>query len=283
LSPTATIDNGQAGYAETGTWTTATGGFNGSNRYAATAKTQTATASWSFTSLASGSYDVYITYFGQSSYSTAAPFSVYDGSTKLGTTNIDESILVTQAHGTLSQGIYSGVGWLYLGSFSISSGTLKVQLSNQAGGTSVDADGALIIAPGGAGHSVGGGQGVVSTGGNTGAVIGTVDTSTTGVPNGSKTAAIGGPLSLAAGASTAPAAGTAPAAASISLAATSQPEPLRVVYNQGSQPAGNPAAMPLVDVALGLVGSRVRARQSVVTDRAVSSLVGALFGDGEGD
>jgi hypothetical protein len=43
LSPTATIDNGQAGYAETGTWTTAGSGFNGNNRYTATGSTDIAT------------------------------------------------------------------------------------------------------------------------------------------------------------------------------------------------------------------------------------------------
>jgi protocatechuate 3,4-dioxygenase beta subunit len=284
LSPTATIDNGQAGYAETGTWTTAAGGFNGTNRYARTTggKTATATATWTFSTLSSGSYDVYITYFGQGNYSKAAPFSVYDGSTNLGTTSVDESILVTQAHGSLSQGSYGGVGWLYLGTFSISSGTLKVQLSNLAGGTYVDADAALIIGHGGAGHSMVGGQGVVSTGGNTGAVIGTVDTSTTGAPNGSQTAAIGGPLSLAAGGSTAPATGTAPAAATISLAATSQSEPLRVVYNQGSAQAPSQPANSLIDVVLPTVGNRVKVRQQVVTD-AAAALAKALFGGDMGD
>ena len=73
LTPTAVIDNGQPGYAETGSWSTAVGGFNGTNRVAATAdgKTPTATASWTFSGLASGSYEVYVTYAGKSSYSNA--------------------------------------------------------------------------------------------------------------------------------------------------------------------------------------------------------------------
>ena len=56
LSPIEVIDNGQPGYAETGTWNTATGGFNGTNRVARTerASRQTATATWTFTGLVSG-------------------------------------------------------------------------------------------------------------------------------------------------------------------------------------------------------------------------------------
>jgi hypothetical protein len=42
-SQPVTIDNGQSGYAETGTSTTAGGGFNGSNRYTATGSTDIAT------------------------------------------------------------------------------------------------------------------------------------------------------------------------------------------------------------------------------------------------
>ena len=36
LSPIAVIDNGQPGYSETGSWSTAVGGFNGTNRVAKT-------------------------------------------------------------------------------------------------------------------------------------------------------------------------------------------------------------------------------------------------------
>ena len=51
LSPVQVIDNGQPGYAETGTWSTVTGGFNGTNRVAQTSHGSgaTATASWTFT------------------------------------------------------------------------------------------------------------------------------------------------------------------------------------------------------------------------------------------
>ncbi len=54
LSPVTVIDNGQPGYSETGSWSTAVGGFNGTNRVArtVTARSATATATWDFTGVA---------------------------------------------------------------------------------------------------------------------------------------------------------------------------------------------------------------------------------------
>src|SRR5262249_35147765 len=120
----------------------------GTNRHAATTtkKQPTATASWTFTGLGSGPWDVYVTYFGLSGYSTAAPVTIYDGVTKLSTTVVNESILGTQSHGGRAQGSYGGVGWLALGTFiPIQSGTLEVVLGNNASGSKVDADGVLIV------------------------------------------------------------------------------------------------------------------------------------------
>jgi protocatechuate 3,4-dioxygenase beta subunit/methionine-rich copper-binding protein CopC len=148
LHPLAAIDNGQAGYAETGSWSTVGGGFNGSNRVATTThgSGNTATATYDFTGLAAGQYDVYVTFFGKNTYTAAAPFSVYDGGTHLGNAFINESILVTQAQGVgRAQGSFGGVGWLGLGTFSISSGELVVVLGNNATGSKVDADGVLIV------------------------------------------------------------------------------------------------------------------------------------------
>ena len=150
LSPVAVIDNGQPGYAETGTWSTVVGGFNGTNRVAhTTTGSATATASWTFTGLPAGdTFDVYVTFAGKSQYSTAAPFTVYDGGTSLGTQKINESILVTQAQGGRAEGSYGGVGWVELGAgYAISSGTLEVLLANNATGSYVDADGVLAGRP----------------------------------------------------------------------------------------------------------------------------------------
>ena len=156
LNPVQVIDNGQPGYAETGPWSTANGGFNGSNRVAKTLRASggvSSTASWDFNGVAPTSYDVYVTFAGKTGYSnSAAPFTVFDGGTSLGTQSINESILVTQSQGGRAQGSYGGVGWLELGTFSISSGELKVVLTNSANGNFVDADGILIIAHGNAPH-----------------------------------------------------------------------------------------------------------------------------------
>jgi protocatechuate 3,4-dioxygenase beta subunit len=147
LRPNFVIDNGQAGYSETGKWNTNPGGFNGTNRYAqaVASGSATATATWDFTNVPNATYDVWITYFG--TFSSASPFTVYDGGTSLGTNLVDESILVTAANHGVGTGIYGSVGWLKLGSFAISSDELKVVLSNlTAGGVNVDADGVLLVA-----------------------------------------------------------------------------------------------------------------------------------------
>jgi hypothetical protein len=88
-------------------------------------------------------------------------------------------------------------------------------------------------------------------------------------------AAPDGPLSA-----TASTTGASPAPATVSITATAPASTLRVVYNEGLQPVGNPTA-PLVDVALGVVSSRLRARQATLTERAVSSLMGTLLDDGD--
>ncbi len=87
LNPVAVISNGQPGYAETGSWSTVLGGYNGTNRVASTTtgSVPTATATWTFSGLPVGSYLVYVTYAGKGNYSTAAPFTAYDGGTSLGT------------------------------------------------------------------------------------------------------------------------------------------------------------------------------------------------------
>src|SRR5205807_4385097 len=108
------------GYSETGSWSTATGGFNGTNRVARTTQgSATATTTWVFTGVAPGRFDVYVTFATKGIYSKAAPFTVFDGTTNLGTQAIDESILVTQAQGGRREGSYGGVGWVELGSFTI--------------------------------------------------------------------------------------------------------------------------------------------------------------------
>jgi protocatechuate 3,4-dioxygenase beta subunit len=69
---------------------------------------------------------------------------------------------------------------------------------------------------------------------------------------------------------------TSTAAPTVSLIGTNS-TPVRVLYNQGTQPAPNAPVAPLVDVALGVVSGRVQARQTVVTEQAIGALAGALL------
>jgi hypothetical protein len=242
LNPTQVIDNGQAGYAETGPWATALGGFNGTNRYAKSLRASggvKSTASWTFTGLPAQSYFVYITYAGKTGYSTKAPFAVSDGSTSRGTVYINESILVTAAQGGLTQGSYGGVGWLELGTFNISSGTLKVALNNNANGNFVDADGVLII-PDGA------------------------------IPQGARTTSATSLLSVASASiealppSTTPAKSvTSAAATTVSISGVSAPATVHVVYNQGAPNSDRTPSASLIDTALGDVGTTASNGQTV--------------------
>jgi hypothetical protein len=228
INPTLVIDNGQPGYAETGTWSTVVGGFNGTNRAASTThgKVPTATASWTFSTLAAGNYQVWITFAGKSSYSKAAPFTVYDGTTSRGTTAIDESLLVTQNQGGLAQGSYGGVGWLELGAYMINSGTLEVLLSNKAPGNHVDADGVLIV-------RIGGPATAPATTTAPAAAIGTTD------------------ASAAPTVTIAPTPAPAAAAPTVSLGVSTPPAAVHVVYNQGASSSSTPSNGALIDAALG--------------------------------
>jgi len=257
----AVIDNGQSGYSETGSWNTATGGFNGTNRVARTTQGSgaTATATWSFTGVPSGSYDVYVTFATKSIYSKSAPFSVADGGTGLGTQHINESILVTQAHGGRNEGSYGGVGWVELGTYTISSGTLNVVLGNNASGNSVDADGVLIVA-----HA----QVVtlhsdqVSTDRAAGAPIGTLDV----------TQPVSGP-STKKGSSN----GTA-TAPTVAISGVTQTSPVTVVYTQAPAQS-NPTTSPsMVDLALSQNGNGNGSTQNDNPDVITSLAVGLLSG-----
>ncbi|MGZ3469800.1 MAG: golvesin C-terminal-like domain-containing protein, partial [Isosphaeraceae bacterium] len=238
LTPAAVIDNGQPGYSETGSWSTVMGGFTGTNRVAKTVQAggPPSTATWNFSSISPATYDVYVTFAGKSGYSEAVPYTVYNGSTELGTVDVNQSILVTQSQG-LTQGSYGGVGWLELGAFTISSTDIQVVLSNLATGNFVDADGVLLVPQGG-----GQGRGVSGT-----ATVG--PNSAVGANSTNSSVSIG-TLNFN---STAPSTnGNGQQSQVISLSGVSQPAALSVSYNQGSQPVVNQSSLSLVDAVLGL-------------------------------
>lgn len=136
------IDNGAAGYSETGTWTGGSSGYGGTHRYAAVATPATATAAWQATGLPAGSYDVYATWVPFGNHSTQQSYSVYDGATLLG------AFAVNQVGGPGGP-VVGGVQFQKLGTFTASSGTLKVVTNNSASnGGYATADAALFTTAG---------------------------------------------------------------------------------------------------------------------------------------
>jgi IPT/TIG domain len=122
------IDNGQTGYSETGSWASYTGltHYGPEFRYTA-GGTGASTASWQLTGLSSGTYDVRVTWAAHTNRATNAPYQVYDGSTLLTTIRINQQLAPsgTSVSGSIFQS---------LGKFTITRGTLRVVLSNNANG-----------------------------------------------------------------------------------------------------------------------------------------------------
>lgn len=128
--PGQVIDNGDDGYSREGAnWFTSAAGFgfdgdidlqapgNGEQR-----------ARWTFTDLVPGRYRVSTTWLPVPGLATNAPFTIFDGSTPLSTTTVNQET----EPGTTREG---GVRWEQLGEeISLSGDTLVVELSNAADG-----------------------------------------------------------------------------------------------------------------------------------------------------
>jgi len=133
------VDNGSPGYAETGTgWTNYGLGYNGTSRYHAPG-TGADTASWQIANLSAGNYAVNVTWPPGANRATNATYQVYDGTKLLATVVVNQKLTPT---GT----IINGTVFQSLGSFAITSGTLRVVLSDNANGF-VFAD-AIAVVPG---------------------------------------------------------------------------------------------------------------------------------------
>ena len=119
------IDNGDSGFSAPG-YTTAVGeGFQNDIAYAA-AGGGSSVATWTFNGLATGTYRVSATWNIMSNRATNSPFTVYNGTTSLGTVLVNQEQLTT--HRT-----DAGANWQDLGSsFTITGSTLVVKLTNSA-------------------------------------------------------------------------------------------------------------------------------------------------------
>jgi len=122
------LDNGQAGYSEAGSgWTDWSAGYNGSLRYHA-AGTGADTASWQATGLPAGYYTIRATWNGSSNHASNAPYSIYDGTTLL------KTVIVNQQPAPSGSTTLGGVVFQDLGTVNMTSGTLRVVLSDNANG-----------------------------------------------------------------------------------------------------------------------------------------------------
>jgi hypothetical protein len=148
LTPLTTLDNGQAGYRETGAnWQTIQTGWNGTSRVHAADGTGLITAVWTLNvknGLPKGRYDVFVTFVTSPSRATKAEYDIYDGNLDpkhlLGKITVDQ----TQTPGA---GQYQHVLWSDLGIYTFTSGTALIVLDDNAAG-SVDADGVLLVPSG---------------------------------------------------------------------------------------------------------------------------------------
>jgi prepilin-type N-terminal cleavage/methylation domain-containing protein len=123
-------DNGDSLYAESGSnWTSQSDAtaYSGSYRLAA-AGTGSDTATWTFSGLAPGWYDVQATWVSRSDRGTNVPYTILDGANPVGNISADQTA-VSLAPGQVT--------WNDLGTFLITGNVLAVQVSDAANGAVV--------------------------------------------------------------------------------------------------------------------------------------------------
>ena len=141
--PTETIiDDGEEGFTESlAGWSAATNLAAYHSDYMVHAPGNgTGTATWTFNNVAPGSYQIFAHWVAFSTFASNAPYTVFDGSTSLGTVRVNQQLAPA---GDSSEGVV----WQSLGTFNSSNRTLKVQLSDNANGNLI-ADAVRIVAGG---------------------------------------------------------------------------------------------------------------------------------------
>jgi hypothetical protein len=126
------IDNGTAGFSSTAGWNNSNGGsgYLASDNAYASAGTGTKTANWTFSGL-TPNVAVYlgVSYSAFTNRATNSPFTVFDsnGTTLLGTVAVNQR----QDAGNFT---YSNINYYYLGRFTPTGTSIKVQLTDNANG-----------------------------------------------------------------------------------------------------------------------------------------------------
>ncbi len=127
------IDDGAAGYEETGSWRTSVlGGFAGDSRYA-WPTTPEATASWTYSVTPGSTYRVAVTWPAHENRATNALFTIHDG------TNSVVTRAVTQ-RANPDDFVVDGVAWEQLGFFTATSAAMTIRLTNVGSDGVVGAD-----------------------------------------------------------------------------------------------------------------------------------------------
>ncbi len=139
-APILLLDDGDSGYSETGSdWTSATDAqaYGGDSRWHSPGMGLN-TATWQFTGLQPGWYNVQATWHEGLLCSLDAPYTVYDGSTSKGTFQVNQSLAP-------SGSTFDGRPWQSLAVLSIHNSSVSVVLSDNTLTGRVYADGVRLV------------------------------------------------------------------------------------------------------------------------------------------
>jgi PKD repeat protein len=126
-SYSAILDDGQTGFTETGSgWVAWSAGYNGEQQYNSSAP-GVASASWQLTGLPAGVYTVQATWTDSANHTSAAAYSIYDGSTLLKTVVANQAAMPNGPS-------FGGAPFQALANVQINSGTITVVVVSQAPG-----------------------------------------------------------------------------------------------------------------------------------------------------
>ena len=128
-APAVIIDNSDDGFADVGRWTTVNrNGHEGGFQFAHSG-TGDNTATWTF-DVERGEYDVSASYREWTNRATAAPYTVFDGASSLGTVEVNQQ---EKADSVMDEGTW----FKSLGTFIVSGNQLIVQLDDSATGLTI--------------------------------------------------------------------------------------------------------------------------------------------------
>lgn len=125
------IDNTDAEYSELRTWNSISEGFNSGQR-SIPAEYGLGQAKWTFSDLASDTYQVFVTWKATPTASENSPFAVADGNTTLANVRVNQRV-------EPSGDVVADRPWHSLGIFRVASGSLQVVLKNLGGEVLADA------------------------------------------------------------------------------------------------------------------------------------------------